>query len=68
MAINEGFKGGLGDEGMELRVLQMEQSLDDRGLLGNPNILLIDPLHLNRLERLGYLEVGGELGIWYVKS
>lgn len=67
MAINEDPEGGLEDEA-ELRALTWEQTLDDRNLLGNPNMLLIDPIHLNRLETLGYLEVTGNPGVWFVKS
>lgn len=67
MAINEDPEGGLEDEA-ELKALTLEQTLDDRNLLRNPDVLLVDPLQLNRLETLGYLEVTSNPGVWFVKS
>lgn len=52
----------------ELKALTLEQTLDDRNLLRNPDVLLVDPLQLNRLETLGYLEVTSNPGVWFVKS
>ncbi|MEK9160318.1 MAG: hypothetical protein AAB383_06350 [Patescibacteria group bacterium] len=68
MAINEGNSDGQSsEEAIELRELECEQALDAKGLLKNSKIVLVDPMRLNRLEGLGYLEKSGTPGIWYIR-